>query len=199
MRLFRIQYASRVNRASQLKRCAPTLLLSGMSWNMPYNHERLLEDCRKRWGTVIVAPEPFADPILLHEWRSMTRFYDARLLYRDNPTFAISTQQVAFVLDTDSLEQQLAYWRLMKHSVCVVSQERPPYTLPSHVKAWIYSNGSNASTYCQETTICASNPLDTDGYAKDAWLEFPIHEDPSEGANPELALAATGINPHRHL
>ena len=199
MRLFRIQYASQVSRASQLKPCAPTLLLSGMSWNMPYNHERLLEDCRKRWGTVIVAPEPFASPLLLHEWRSMTRFYDARLLYRDNPTFAISTQQVAFVLNTNTLEQQLAYWRIMKHSVCVVSQERPHYTLPSHVKSWIYSNAVNAATYSQDKAICASNPYDTPGYAKDAWLEFPIQEDHGEGATPELASAATGINPYRHV
>jgi len=199
MRLFRVQYASHITRASQLKPCATTLLLSGMSWNMPYNHERLLEDCRKRWGTVIVAPEPFTDPILLHEWRTMTRFYDARLLYRDNPTFAISTQQLAFVLNTNSLEQQLAYWRLMKHSVCVVSQERPLRSLSSNVKAWIYSNAANAATYCQEATICASNPYDTSGYAKDAWLEFPIREDPGEGASPELASAATGVNPYRHL
>jgi hypothetical protein len=87
----------------------------------------------------------------------------------------------------------------MKHSVCVVSQERPHYTLPSNIKSWIYSNAVNAATYTQDRAICASNPYDTPGYAKDAWLEFPIQEDHGESATPELASAATGINPYRHV
>lgn len=204
MRYFHIQYANCLRRSEHLIPSAPCLVLSGMSWNMPYNNDHILSDCAKRWGTVIVAPEPFKKPEMLHEWQAMTRHYDVRLLHNNQASYGFMTEQVAFTIESDRMKEHLYYWKMLKYSVCVIAKNRP-YEIPleSSVKAWIYSNSPRSvefhigrKGFQDKTMVCGSNPDETPTFSPTACLEMEVKkEEEGEGADPELVASAVGIRP----